>query len=550
MAGITFTLVTTNTGGYADTVLYLYESNCTTLVGFNDDDPDNFPASRLEWQPTADGVFYVMVEHWDEYAYGASTEYGISILADEVAPVAVDDNATTDENTAVAISVLNNDSDFNGDSLSVSAVGPPNHGIATISGTQSVMYTPTLNFHGSDTFTYTVSDGGLTGNGTVTVAVNGAPTAVDDAATTDEDTPVVVSVLSNDDDPENDSLLVAAVGPGAHGAATISRIYTVVYTPTLDFHGSDTFTYTVSDGSLTDSGTVTVTVNGAPVAVDDTASTDEDTPVVVDVLSNDSDPEDDGLFVSTVGPPVHGTAIISGPDTVIYTPGLNFYGNDTFAYTVSDGRVIGGASVTVTVTAVKEPPAAVDDSVRTGGGIAVTVDVLSNDSDPDGDSLFVSAIGSPTYGATAISGTQAVVYTPTLGFNGSDTFAYTVSDGEFADSATVTVKVNDAPVAVDDSASTDENTPVAVSVLLNDSDPNDNSLFVRAVGPPAHGTATLSGTQTVIYTPQMDFGGSDTFTYTVSDGDLTDGATVTLMVRDAAPAPPEEHRMYLPVIQR
>ncbi len=166
-----------------------------------------------------------------------------------VPPEAGDDAATTPEDTSVAIDVLANDSDANGDSLSIAALGLPAHGTAVLSGTM-VLYTPTLNFYGTDAFTYTISDGFLTDTAPVTVTVtpvNDAPVAEDDTITTTEDTPVLINILANDSDVENDPLSIAALGLPAHGTAVLSGTM-VLYTPTLNFYGTDAFTYTVSDG--------------------------------------------------------------------------------------------------------------------------------------------------------------------------------------------------------------------------------------------------------------------------------------------------------------
>ena len=179
---------------------------------------------------------------------------------------------------------------------------------------------------------------------------------------------------------------MSAVGTGDDGPSNGTAALTsgsrteVTYTPNPNFSGQDSFTYTVSDGTLTgpDPGTVTVTVtavNDAPVAVDDTGATNEDTAVDINVVANDTDAEGDTLSVSAVGTgddgPSNGTAaLMSGSTTeVTYTPNPNFSGQDSFTYTVSDGTLTGPdpGTVTVTVTAVNDAPAAVDDTARRTG---------------------------------------------------------------------------------------------------------------------------------------------------------------------------------------
>jgi len=170
---------------------------------------------------------------------------------------------------------------------------------------------------------------------------NDPPVAVDDSATTSEDTAVVIAVLSNDYDLDGDSIYVDSVTDGEDGSVTINPDDTVTYTPNADFNGIDTFTYTVADGKGgSTTGTVTVTVDpvaDSPVAVDDTDSTSVDTAVVIDVLANDDDPDGDTLSVVSVGSATDGTVIDNGDGTVTYTPDPGTSGLDSFTYTITDG---------------------------------------------------------------------------------------------------------------------------------------------------------------------------------------------------------------------
>jgi len=157
--------------------------------------------------------------------------------------------------------------------------------------------------------------------------------------------------------------------------------------------------------------------NNAPIAVADSASTSEDTPVSIAVLGNDSDPDDDSLTVDLVTQPTNGSVLINVNQTVSYTPASNFNGSDNFDYTVSDGQ--GGtdtATVTVGVIAVNDAPTAADDSTSTSRNVAVIIDVLSNDEDPDGDSLTVSSLIQPTNGSVVINADETVSYTPASNF--------------------------------------------------------------------------------------------------------------------------------------
>jgi hypothetical protein len=435
----------------------------------------------------------------------------------------VNDNATTTPGVAVVVNVLANDTDADGDTLTVVSVGTPAHGGAANNGDGTVTYTPDAGFCGDDSFTYTVSDGTASVPATVFVAMNCPPVAVNDVATTPEDTPVVVDVLANDTDPDSDPLTVTAASDPPRGTTSFTAT-NVTYTPDLNECGApaDTFNYTISDGQgHTASAAVTVTItcaNDGPNAVDDAASTAENTPVTINVLANDTDLDGDGLSLGTVGAASHGTAVANG-SAVDYTPNSGYCGPDSFTYTASDGALTDTATVTVSVTCVADSPQAVDDVKATAEDTATTVNVLANDTDPDGDTLSVSSVTDPPNGTTVNNGDGTVGYTPDPNFCGNDTFSYVASDGTLTDTASVAITVtcvNDPPVATDDAASTPEDTSVHVHVLTNDSDPDADTLTVVSATDPAHGT-TVASTDKVTYTPDANYCGSDTFDYTVRD---------------------------------
>ena len=284
---------------------------------------------------------------------------------------------------------------------------------------------------------------------TVTIeVVNAPPVANDDTAITNEDTPVTINVLDGDTDPDGDPLMVTAVSDPPHGSAVINLDYTITYTPDLNYNGADSFTYTLSDGTGSDTATVSITVNPVndpPVADDDTATTDEDTDVDINVLDGDTDPDGDPLMVTAVSDPPHGSAVINLDYTITYTPDLNYNGADSFTYTLSDGTGSDTATVSITVNPVNDPPVADDDTATTDEDYAVTINVLANDSDVDGDTLSVDSVTQASNGTVTNNGTD-VTYTPNTNFNGTDSFTYTASDGNGGtDTATVTVTVNPAP---------------------------------------------------------------------------------------------------------
>jgi hypothetical protein len=188
--------------------------------------------------------------------------------------------------------------------------------------------------------------------------------------------------------------------------------------------------------------------NAPPTAGDDTAATEEDTPVSIPVLDNDSDPDYDVLSVYELTQPGHGRVKRNGATAILYTPYLNFNGSDSFTYTAYDGLDgFDTATVNITVSPVNAPPTANDDQVSTPEDTPLTIDVLGNDSDPEGDPFSLHSFGQPGHGAAALSG-AAIRYTPAPNFHGEDSFFYTLFDGQGSGTGNVRITVtpvNDAP---------------------------------------------------------------------------------------------------------
>lgn len=474
----------------------------------------------------------------------------ISVGASNDAPVATDDSANTQEDTAVTIAVLSNDSDIEGDTLRIASTTQGTNGSVTVNGGNVLTYTPNANFNGVDSFGYTIIDGnGGSDIASVTVSVapiNDAPTAADDSADTQEDTAITINVLANDSDIDSDTLSVLSTTPGANGSVVINSDNSLTYSPNGNFNGVDSFTYIVSDGdSSNDTATVSVTVtsvNDAPVAINDSVITQEDTSVTVIVLANDSDEEGDTLTVSSTTQGSNGSVNINADYSVTYTPNVNFNGVDNFTYTVSDGNSgTDTATVTVSVSPVNDAPVAINDSANTLEDISVTVIVLANDSDVDGDTLNVSSATQGINGVVSINADNTVTYIPNANFNGVDNFTYTINDSNSAsDTANVTINIggtNDAPIALDDTVSTPEDMAVTIEVLANDSDQDGDTLSVLSTTQGANGTVDINADNTVTYTPNANYNGVDSFIYTISDGRVSDFATVSIIVTPVNDAP-------------
>ena len=491
----------------------------------------------------------------------------VNVAAVNDAPVAVADTLSATEDTPVtftAVQLLGNDTDVENDSLTIASVAQGSNGFVVLNSNGSVTFTPAANFTGVADFSYIATDGtDLSNSATVTVNVaaagNTAPVAVDDTLTATEDTSftyTALQLLGNDTDADGNNLAIASVTSGSNGTAALNQDGTVTFTPNADFNGAANFSYTATDGALTsNSATVTVNVtavNDAPVAVADTLSATEDTPVTytaVQLLGNDTDVENDSLTIASVAQGSNGFVVLNSNGSVTFTPAANFNGVADFSYIATDGTDLSNsAKVTVNVTAVNDAPVAVADTLSATEDTPVTytaVQLLGNDTDVENDSLTIASVAQGSNGTVVLNGNGSVTFTPAANFNGVADFSYIATDGiDLSNSATVTVNVtavNDAPVAVADTLSATEDTPVtytAAQLLGNDTDVENDSLTIASVAQGSNGTVVLNSNGTLTFTPAANFNGVADFSYIATDGtDLSNSATVTVNVTAVNDAP-------------
>ncbi len=276
--------------------------------------------------------------------------------------------------------------------------------------------------------------------------------------------------------------------------------------------------------------------NNNPSAMNDEATTLEGEAVSVSVLANDMDSDGDDLFICDLSQPANGTAQLFGSE-ISYTPNVGFSGSDTFTYSVCDGNEgQADATVTITVGAGNAEPTSNDDTATTDAGTAVSIDVLANDFDTDGDDVSICFNTSPANG-TLSTIDNGFVYEPAAGFFGTDSFTYSICDGNGGEStATVTITVNEVvstnnpPQASDDEVATNAGEDLIINVLSNDFEPDGDDLSICDLSTPANGSATLAANE-IFYSPDAGFTGTDTFTYTICDGNGGEAtATITVSV--------------------
>lgn len=372
--------------------------------------------------------------------------------------------------------------------------------------------------------------------------LNNPPEAIDDSTQTLEDSPATINILTNDDDHDGtiDPNTVLILNGPANGDIILNDDGTVTYTPVSDFNGTDNFTYTMkdNDGVVSNEATVTITItpeNDTPVANSQSISTDEDTPTDITLTGNDID--EDPLTFILMEQPAHGTLSGTAPN-LTYSPNTNYNGPDSFTFMVNDGKMDSNiATVDIIVNPVNDVPEAENQSVTTDEDLALTITLTG--SDDDGDPLTFMIVAGPNNGT--LSGTPPnLIYSPNADYYGHDSFTFMVNDSTVdSDIGTVSItvrSVNDPPTAINDTAITLKNTPVTINMIENDTDPDGtiNPGTIIIVISPGNGLINNNGNGTVTYTPNLDFTGTDVFTYTVEDneGAISNEATVTVTVNE------------------
>ncbi|HWA29296.1 MAG TPA: Ig-like domain-containing protein [Lacunisphaera sp.] len=497
-------------------------------------------APNLVYEPAADfhGTDTFEFKAGDGTADSAIATITVSVTPVNDAPTAGELNLELKEDESANFDLPASDPD--GDSLHYEIVIAPAHG--ALSGTAPhLTYAPEADFHGDDEFAYKVTDG--TNDSTpafvrLRVApVNDAPKGEDFTITLAAGTSVTFELRGSDID--SDQLTFEVEDMPAHGGLSVLEP-SLIYTPVPDFKGKDTMTYTVGDGTLVSAiNTITFDVKaaeGPPAADPKSFSTDEDTPVSITLTG--SDPDGDSLTYAVTTPPSHGTLTETSPGSFSYMPESNFHGADGFAYVAKDATAASPpANVTLSVAAVNDVPVTSGQSVTTPEDTRVSISLAG--ADVDGDALTYVITTSPTHGSLQETAPGTFVYQPAPGYHGPDAFAYVAKDqASESTSATVSVEVtsvNHAPRASDQTASTDEDMPL--SVTLSATDPDGGPLNYAIQTSPAHGT--LSGqAPDLLYTPDANYHGSDSFTFTASDGTLSTGTvTVSLAVNSVDDAP-------------
>jgi VCBS repeat-containing protein len=457
------------------------------------------------------------------------------------APVAQNQAVTTSEDTAKKINLIATDVDST--TLTYSIVAQPTHGsLSTVSGNR-VTYTPAANYFGTDSFTFKANDGTSDSNtATVSITVtpdNDPPVAQNQSVETEEDTAKIITLVATDVD--STTLTYSIVAQPSHGSLSPVGGDKVVYTPAPNYFGSDSFTFKANDGTLnSNTATVTITVtavNDPPIAQDQSVTTAEDTAKEITLVA--TDPDGDALTYIIVSQPQHGSLSTVSGNIVTYTPAANYFGPDGFTFKASDGSLDSNtATVTITVTAVNDPPVAQDQAVTTAEDTAKEITLVATD--VENSPLTYSIVAQPQHGSlSAVSGNK-VTYTPAANYSGADSFTFKANDGALdSNTATVSITVTDvnvAPVAQAQTVTTDEDTAKEITLLASDAD--GDPLTYTIVDQAEHGSLSLLSGNKLTYTPDENYNGPDSFSFKANDGTLDSNiATVSINVEPVNDAP-------------
>jgi len=467
-----------------------YDYNLMQMVSDFDVSKDKIHLGKIKSVEKFEDL--VITHHTIPQAYGSPSEFTLIDLKDgsfvrisgfydltaenftfNKAPMANLESVSVDEDVQGIFDVIAGAFDADDDILSITNITNPANGNAAIitdgQGKQKISYTPNANFNGTDQIVYTISDGrGESVTKTLNIAINSlndTPIANLENASVDEDSSVLIDVLASASDADSDQLSIAGVYGVINGVATIVD-GKILYTPNADYSGNASLGYTISDGN---GGLVTKTLNITVNAVNDTpiveisaAQTDEDTKLVIDVLSSAFDADGDSLVLSLENNPTNGTASIIDVTTtdsngnqvttkqIEYNPSSNFNGSDSLVYSVSDGN--GGIvtkTLNITVNSVNDAPFAANDNVSLNEDNSVKISVLANDSDVE-DSSFdknnIAIIAAALHGTVVLNDDLTFTYTPDSNYFGTDSFSYQIKDRNGASSNVANVYLDVASV--------------------------------------------------------------------------------------------------------
>lgn len=500
------------------------------------------PNGNFTFTPQANfsGLTSFFIQACDIVGQCATAVVAVNVAAVNDSPIAQNDTFTGSEDTAVNGSVNTNDSDIDSSPLNYTVVTPPASGSLNLASNGAFTYNPPANQSGNYSFTYQVCDNqNACATATVSLTiqpVNDQPVAVADFFTTTEDN-VLSGTVANDIDIDSPSLSYTYLSGLANGSIEMNSNGTFSYFPNENWSGIETATYTVCDNqNACSNGTFQITVNyvnDAPNVVNESFSTNEDTPISGNLSINDDAQGEGTLTYSLASIVEHGEITILPNGTFTYTPAADWFGTETINYSgCNSNNACDGGTLTITVQAVNDAPVCTDATINLNEDASLAVELaLVNDVD---NSSFSTTLDASPNGQVTLNGTINFLYIPTTHYFGEDTFSVTYCDAaNLCCTATVSATIdaiNDAPSTAAGEADVNEDSTLNGSLPASN-DVDHSNLQYELVTAPMNGEVLVNPDGTFTYSPDNNYNGIDAFTFSVCDPlDACDAAVMTINV--------------------
>lgn len=452
----------------------------------------------------------------------------ITVTAMNDAPITSNISLATNEDTPLTGSLSGFASDIETPALNYSVAANSSGGAFNASPNGSYTFTPSANYSGIATFTYTACDNNAScSSSTITItinAVNDAPVFNDATITLNEDE--LQSGLLAITDVDNPSVNITVTGQAQHGAFSINSSGSYTYQPNANFFGSEIITLTACDAAnLCDAAQITFAVTAvadAPVVVDDSFVVVEGNAINSTLANNDSDGDNDVLQYTIVSAPLHGQLNLLPNGTFTYTPDAGYFGEEQLIYQACDASGLCDAgNVFINVLSGNTAPAAQSSTLNINEDQNTTQFLSAYITDAEGGVFTFTTVDAPAHGNLQWNSNGSFTYTPLANFNGTDAFTYRVCDsGNLCAEAQVSLNIaaiNDAPVAQTDALMLDEDTNLTADLSLNDLEIENEALTYTLTSNAQHGSLALSNAGLLNYTPAQNYFGTETVTYNVCD---------------------------------
>ena len=529
-----------------DAVIVVENTNVSGDISLNDTDGDNdalsFTAldvpSQGTWSLSPSGAFsylpsvgflgeeYVAYQVCDETGRCDTATLTINVVTANTAPSAINSDFTLTEDTPLSQSLTAFLTDAEGGSFTYSTLTAPAFGSVQWLSGNTFVYSPFINFAGTDNFTYRVCDSGnLCAEATVSLvitAVNDAPLAVSDILSLNEDTSLTGSIASNDIEAEGETIQYALTGTASNGTITLSANGLLSYVPTGNFFGTETVTYTACDpNNNCSTGILTLevlAVNDAPVAQNAAYSTDEDTSANGSLLFYVQDVENDVLTYTSNSSSLQ----IDSNGEFTFNPPSNFFGEIIIDFTVCDAsQSCSTADITFNVNSINDAPIAVDDFLTILEDESASLPLSSNDSEVENESLTYVLTSESSLGEVVLSNSGELTFTPTAHSSGSETLLVSICDAQGACStSTVFIEVtpvNDAPIADNIVLQTQEEIAISGTVVGSIIEVENEAITFTALGTSSLGNFSLQADGSYSFSPNTNAFGNEAISFEVCD---------------------------------